>query len=64
MAIATTLALNHPYFAKYFYLYTFASNYSLVVAFTRKDEEGSEFPISFISRRLQGIELNYLMIQK
>lgn len=44
---------------KYFLLYTFAFDNSLVVVVTQKDEMNDEHPISFISTRMEGPELNY-----
>ena len=51
-------SLKSPYFEKYFILYTFASDDSLAVVLTQKEDGGEEFPISFMSTGLQGIELN------
>ena len=47
-----------------FIIYTFASDHSIVVVLTQKNEEGEEFPLSFMSRGLQGAELNYPSIEK
>jgi hypothetical protein len=49
---------------KYFFLYTFASDQSLVVVLTQKDDENNEAFISFINTNLQEVELNYLTIYK
>jgi hypothetical protein len=38
-------------------LYTFSSDHSLAVVLTQKDEQGNEFPFSFMSIGLQGVEL-------
>ena len=49
---------------KEFILYTFASNHSITVMLTHKDDVGEKFPISFMRMGLQGVELNYLAIDK
>ena len=63
-AVAHAPSLRSPDFNKDFILYTFSSNNSLAVVLTQKEEGGDEFPISFMSTSLQGIELNYLTINK
>ena len=45
-------------------LYTFASDDSLEVVLTQKEDGGDEFPISFMSTGLQGAELNYPAVDK
>ena len=57
-------SLESPDFEKYFIMYTFASNNSLAVVLTRKGELGDEYPISFMSIGLRGVELNYPAIDK
>ena len=56
--IAHALSLRSPYFEKDFILYTFASYNSLAAVLKQKGELGDEYPISFMSTRLQGDELN------
>jgi hypothetical protein len=56
--------LRSPDFSKDFFLYTFASDQSLAVVLTQKDDDKNEAPISFMSTNLQGAELNYLAIDK
>lgn len=56
--------LYNPNFNKYFLLYTFASDTSLVVVPTQKDELNKECPISFMSASLQGPQLNYPIVGK
>ena len=51
-------------FSKYFFLYTFASDQSLVAVLTQKDDDNNEAPVSFMSTNLQGAELNYPAIDK
>ena len=38
--------------------------HSIVVVLTQKNEEGEEFPVSFMSTSLQGDELKYPAIEK
>ena len=45
-------------------MYTFASNDSLAVVLTQKEDGGDEFPISFMSIGLQGAKLNYPAVDK
>ena len=45
-------ALYNPYFTKYFFLYTFAYDTSLVVMLTQKDDQNNERPIYFMSTSL------------
>jgi len=54
----------HPNFNKYFLLYTFSSETSLVAVFTKKDELNNEWPISFMSTSLLGTKLNYPTMDK
>ena len=51
-------SLKSPNFEKDFILYTFASDYSLAVVLTQKEDGEDEYPISFMSIGLQGDELN------
>ena len=51
-------------FNKVFFLYTFASDQSLVAVLTQKDDENNEAPISFMSTNIQGDELKYPTIDK
>ena len=45
-------------------MYTFASDDSLAVVLTQKEDGGDEFPISFMSTGMQGARLNYPTIDK
>jgi hypothetical protein len=45
-------------------LYTFSSDHSLASVLTQKDQQGNEFPIEFMSMGLQGVELNYPLMEK
>jgi hypothetical protein len=63
-AISQALVLRSLDFSKYFFLYTFASDQSLVAVLTQKDDDNNESPISFMSTNLQGDELNHPAIDK
>ena len=45
-------------------MYIFASDKSLAVVLTQKEDGGDELPISFMIAGLQGGELNYLVVDK
>ena len=47
-----------------FMLYIFASDHSIIVVLTQNNEKGEKFPVSFMSTGLEGVELNYLAIDK
>jgi hypothetical protein len=51
-------------FNRYFFLYTFPSNQSLVVVLTHKDDDNNKAPVSFMRTNLEGVELNYLSVDK
>ena len=63
-AIVETPTLWSPNFDNEFILYTFASDHSIDVVLTQKNEDEEEFLVSFMSTRLQGIELRYPAIDK
>ena len=50
--VVHTPSLKSPDFKKDFILYTFSSNDSLGAVLTQKEDEGDEFPISFMSTGL------------
>jgi hypothetical protein len=62
--IASAPALQIPYFTKDFLLYTFSSDHSLAAMLTYKDQQGNEYPITFMSTGLQGVEMNYPLVEK
>jgi hypothetical protein len=66
--IKTTISqapiLQSPDFRKYFFLYTFAFDQSLVAVLIQKDDENNEAMVSFMITNLQGVELNYSTIDK
>lgn len=51
-------------FSNHFILYTFASETSYATILTQIKDEKIEAPISFFSSNSQGIELNYLDVEK
>ena len=63
-SVAHAPLLKSPNFEKDFILYTFASNDSLAIVLTQKEDGGDEYPISFMSTGLQGDELNYTTVDK
>ena len=56
--------LGSPNFNKYFFLYTFAFDQSLVAVLTQKDDDNNKAPVSFMSTNIQGTECNYPTIDK
>ena len=62
--IAKAPTLRSPNFDNEFMIYTFASDHSIVVVLTQKNEEGEEFLVSCMSTGLQGAELKYPTIEK
>ena len=63
-AVMHSPSLKSPDFEKDFILYTFASDDSLAAVLTQKEDGGDEYPISFMSTGLQGVELNYPAMDK
>ena len=62
-SISHAPSLKSSNFEKDFILYTFASNDSLAVVLTQKEDGADEYPISFMSTGL-GVELNYQALDK
>ena len=63
-SIAEAPTLWSPNFENEFILYTFASDHSIANVLTQNNENGEEFPVSFMSTGLQGAKLNYHAIDK
>ena len=57
-------SLMNPDYEKGFILYIFASNTSYVSIITKKNEEGEELPIDFMSLGLHNAELKYHEVDK
>jgi hypothetical protein len=64
IVVVVAPSLRRPYFTKDFLLYMFASDHSLAIVLTQKDEEGDEYRVAFMSTGLQGVELNYPPVDK
>ena len=56
--------MRSPDFEKDFILYTFSSYNSIADVRKKKGKLEDEYPISFMSTRLQGGELNYPVVEK
>ena len=56
--------MQSPNFDNEFILYTFASDHLIAAVLTWKNEEREEFPVSFMSTSLHGVELKYPTIDK
>ena len=63
-AIVEAPTLRSLNFNNEFILYTISSDHSIVAVLTQKNEEGEEFPISFMRTCLQGVEPKYPTINK
>ena len=57
-------SLTTPNFSNHFFLYTFASQTSYADVLTQLKDQQIEAPISFFSYIFQGVELNYLEVEK
>ena len=62
--ISEAPSLLSPDFNKDFILYTFASNISYASVLTQLNQQNSEVPISFMSSKFKGAELNYHEVDK
>jgi hypothetical protein len=56
--------LISPDFTKDFYLFSFASEHTIVVVLLQKNSEGYEKPIAFFSKALRDAALNYNIMEK
>lgn len=63
-AIITAATLSFPDRTKVFHVYTDASDYALGVTMSQIDKQGVDTPICLLSRRLQGAELRYNILEK
>jgi hypothetical protein len=51
-------------YTKYFFIFSFALEETIVVVMLQKNEEGYEKPIAFFSRSLQDVEFKYDILEK
>ena len=51
-------------FAKYFYIFSFASEHTIAVALLQKNPQGQEQPIAFFSKALRDEPLKYNIMEK
>jgi hypothetical protein len=51
-------------FTKDFYLFSFASEYTIAAVLLQKNSEGYEQPIAFFSKALRDVALNYKIMEK
>jgi hypothetical protein len=56
--------LISPDFTKDFYLFSFASEHTIAAVLLQKNSEGYEQPISFFSKSLRDVALNYKIMEK
>lgn len=63
-AITEVPVLVSPYYLKPFYIYSFTSEHSCASILTKKDDEGNEHPITFMTAPLKDVELWYHNIEK
>ena len=62
--IARSPVLTSPDYSKDLYIFSFASEDTIVGVLSQKNKEGQEQPIAFMSRSLQKSELNYTIMEK
>ena len=63
-ALTQTPVLISPDFTKDFYIFSFASEHTIVIALLQKNDMGHEQPISFFSRALRDSPLKYNIMEK
>lgn len=56
--------LISPNYNKDFQMFSFASNFTMVVVLLQKNQEGMEHPIAFMSRVFQGSKQKYKLMEK
>jgi hypothetical protein len=62
--ISEAPVLASPYYLKYFLIFLFSSEHTIVAVLLQKDEEGFEKPIAVFSKSLRDAELKYDIIEK
>ena len=63
-ALTQTPVLISPDFTKDFYIFSFASEHTIVAVLLQKNDMGHEKPISFFSRALRDAPLKYNIMEK
>jgi hypothetical protein len=63
-SIGKSYVLISPYYYKYFHIFSFASEDTIVGVLLQKNDDGQEKPIAFMSMALQNSELNYTIMEK
>ena len=63
-AISEAPMLASPDFDKFFLLFSYASEHTIVVVMLQKNDQGEEKPISFFSKMLRDGELKYNIMEK
>ena len=63
-ALVDAPILINPDYSKEFFIFSFASNDTLVVVLLQKNLYGMEQPISFFSRALRDVEVRYDFMEK
>jgi hypothetical protein len=62
--INKALVLESPDYLKFFLIFSFGSEHTVVAVLLHKNEEGFEQPIAFFSKSLRDAELRYYIIEK
>ena len=62
--LTKTPVLISPNFSKYFYIFSFASEHTIVVVLLQKNPQGQEQPIAFFSKALRDALLKYNIMEK
>jgi hypothetical protein len=62
--IGKSPVLISPNYAKYFQIFSFASEDTIAGVLLQKNDDGQEQPIAFMSKALQNSELNYTIMEK
>ena len=63
-ALTKTPVLISPDFTLSFYIFSFASEHTVVVVLLQKNLKGQEQPIAFFSKALRDIPLKYNIMEK
>ena len=63
-AISEAPVLVSPEFSKYFLIFSFASEHTIVGVLLQKNQEGGEQPIAFYNKTLRDAPLKYDIMEK